>query len=342
MYQRRNPETGKREGNWYISIGATRISSGTSDKKKAQALEHKLNAEAWDRRNGFVIPTWEQACVEWMQSNPGPAGKEWVKRLLDFWKDRLKGKKIQDEITPKLIHGIAVESWKVDPTNPVPGNSTANQYVGFVKRIIRSTSNFNPKLITYPKTQGRDRWLTVEEWHKLVDAMNPDLLDVSLFGLATGLREANVMGLRWEWVKGDWALIPPEFTKTTKPYGIPLNLTAQTVLDRRRQATVRHPELVFLNSGKPWYRVSLCGAFRKAVGASGIAPVTPHGLRHTFASWLAQRGVSHTIRARLGCWSTGSMADHYSHFDVDSLRPFSEVIDQILAAAVKSQEKSSA
>lgn len=328
MYQRRNPKTGKREGHWYISISGVRSSSGTSDRAQAKALEHKLNAEAWGRRHGLIVPSWEQACLSWMDDNPAKAEKYEAKKFLAFWKPRLAGKRL-DAITPKLVHSIVGQNFKVDLNNPVGANSTANSYVGMVSRVIRHASNLNPRLTLYPKPRGRERWLTPDEWYALT--MPPDLADLALFALATGLREGNVMGLQWAWVKGDWLEIPAHLTKTRKPYGIPLNQTAQAVIAGRR-GPVRHPDLVFLNAGKPWYRMALCRAFRSAVAASGIPEITFHGLRHTFASWLAQRGVSHAIRARLGCWATASIADHYSHFDVESLRPFSELIDGILAA----------
>lgn len=341
MYQRRNRKTGKRGGHWYISIGQVRVSSKTSDKARAAQLEHKLNAESWDRRNGLVVPSWEQACLTWMDDNPRVSETYLAKKFLTFWQEPLAGKRL-DAVTPKLIHSIVAKEFKIDLLNPVGANSTANGYVAIVRRVIRHASNLNPKFTTYPKPAGRDRWLSPDEWGTLAAAMNPDLRDVSLFSLSTGLREGNVIGLKWEWVKGDWLLIPGEFTKTDKPYGIPLNKTAQGIISGRKAMTVRHPELVFLASGKPWYRVLLCRSFKRAVAASGIQEITFHGLRHTFASWLAQKGVSHAIRARLGCWATGSMADHYSHFDVQSLRPFAEMLDQVLAASSCSHQKATA
>lgn len=339
MYQRRNPKTGKAEGHWYISVAGVRQSSGTDDKAKARALEHKLNAEAWDRRHGFVVPTWEQACVTWIDDHPRVAGTYEAGKFLAFWRGKLARQRV-DTITPKAMHALVAEHFKVSLLEPVPANSTANGYVSFVGRVIRHSSNFNPKFTYYPKPKGRDRWLTTAEWATLAEKLHPDLYDVCLFGLATGLRAANVIFFQWSWLKdGDtWAMIPPEYTKTEKPYAIPLNKTAQAIVKRRREATVRHHEFVFMNRGKHWYRVMLCREVERAVAASGIQDFTFHCFRHTFASWLAQRGVSQSIRARLGCWATGSMTDRYSHFDVESLRPFSEMIDQILASGAEARK----
>ena len=80
-----------------------------------------------------------------------------------------------------------------------------------------------------------------------LDQAAPDLREMCLFALATGLREANVMGLKLPWIHVDFIEIPAELTKTRKPYGIPLNRTAQGVIEARRQSPVRHVQLVFTN-----------------------------------------------------------------------------------------------
>lgn len=321
---------GKR-GIWQIRVGGVRQTSGTSDRERAKALQDKLNAEKWDRKHGLIVPTWDQANVSWIGDNPGPASKYHNNLYAKWWKKRLTGKRL-GTITPKLIHDEITKKFKVDVNEAVPANATANGYVSFVGRIIRHGSNLHPKLVYYPKSDGRDRWLTVEAFRGFTQHMYPDLMDISTFALVTGLREANDMFFRWAWLHDNdtWALLPKELTKTKKPYGIPLNKTAQAVIKRRREATIRHPEFVFINQGKPWYCAKLCLAIKAAAGEANLLPFTFHGFRHTFASWLAQKGVSEAIRDRLGCWKVRGQGNHYAHFDVDSLRPFSELFDVIL------------
>src|SRR6185295_11185660 len=137
MYQRRNPKTGKREGNYYISVGGVRVSSGTTDKARAKWKEQHDNQELWDRANGRVTPTWERACLDWMDANPAVAETYEAKKLLGFWKDHLAGLKLID-ITPKRVHQIITEAlwddgtrkFQVSLLEPVPANSTANIYIG--------------------------------------------------------------------------------------------------------------------------------------------------------------------------------------------------------------------
>lgn len=326
----------KRGGVWYISVAGVRQSSRTADRERAKWLETKLNAEAWDLQNGRVVPSWEQACMKWADDNPAASKKPANIHFESWWRDHLKGKRLAS-ITPALVNGIILSNRTgVDVENPVPQNATANGYVGFVSKVIRAASNLRPALIYYPACSARERWLTPAEWLTFAGHMHQDLADLSLFALATGLREANDMFFEWRWLqdRDTWALLPSSVTKTRKPYGIPLNRTAQTIIKRRREATLRHPDLVFLDRGAPWTRYRVCRYYQAAVEKSSIDKITFHGLRHTFASWLAQAGVSELIRSRLGCWQTGSQADDYSHFDTESLRPFSELIDTRLAQGV--------
>lgn len=333
-----------KKGTIYVRIDGVRTSTGTTDPERAKWFKKKHENEAWDRANGRSVPTWDGACIAWAKGNPLSAVGVANLRFENWWKDHLSGKSLR-AITPELVNDLVTKHRTgVSATERLPANATANAYVQFVARVIAATSSLRPAFIHYPPMKGRLRWLTPAEWFLLAAKMDGDLRDVCEFSLATGLRQANCLEFDWAWLHGDWALIPPEFTKTDEPYGIPLNKTAQAVIARRKAAAVRHPNLAFLNAGKPWYRVAVARKLWKALEDSGVDEITYHGFRHTFTSWLAQKGVSESIRARLGCWRTGRMADRYSHFDVESLRPFAAHIDEALktAQAEKRRKESAA
>lgn len=310
---------------WYFCIDGVRESSGTSDKKRAEALERKRRQEAWDRSNGYYIKTWDEACLEWLQSHQHIEGYQRNCGYAAWWTPHLTGLKV-NLITRELVDRIS----RLRPVNEKEAtkqNTTANQYVQFVSKILRSAGVVPPKFRLYPKKRGGKRWLKQGEWEALIPQMPDDLRHVCTFALATGLREANVMRFEWGWIHGTAAYLPASVTKTEQDYGIPLNSVSQAIIAERRKATVRHPVYVFTENGKPWYKLKLLRRLYKAVQAAGIAPMTFHTFRHTFASWLAQKGVDGAIRKRLGCWTIGgSAADGYVHFDVESLRPFSELV----------------
>lgn len=64
-------------------------------------------------------------------------------------------------------------------------------------------------------------------------------------------------------------------------------------------------------------------AFQKAVERAGLGHkhVTPHTTRHTFATWLINRGVSDRDLMELGNWRTLAMMRHYAYLKGDSLAP---------------------
>lgn len=316
----------KRGKIWYFSINGIKESSGTTDRERAKTLERKRQQEAWDRANGFHVKTWEEACLEWLESHQHLASYPQNKIYAAWWLKHLDGLKLP-AISKDLVHGLILKNRPVDQTKHTKKNATANVYVSFVEKIIRSGSQIKPEFTRYPEPNETRRWLRIEEWRALESVMDDDLRHICTFALATGLREANDMRFEWAWIHGDAAYLPAKLTKTREDYGIPLSSAAQAVISERRQMKVRHPKYVFTNGGKPWTCVMLLRRLYRAVEAAGIAPMTFHSLRHTFGSWLAQRGVSDVVRKRLGCWSAGGdVSSGYVHFDVESLRPFCEMV----------------
>jgi integrase len=325
---RRKDKSGKRTGPWYITVAGVRQSSGTTDKARAKRLEGKLNEEAWDRQHGLTTPKWEDAALAWSNSNLASAKKYHNRKYATFWIKHLDGKKLT-EIDGGLIHSIISQHLEVDLENRVPGNATANQYVGFVRMIIRAGSNINPRFTAYPVTKFREVHWTPEQWRLMIPHFTPDELDLFTFALATGLREANVMFFRPQWQDGPVAVIPASSTKTAVPYGIPLNKTAQEVLKRRLGGPIRHLDYVFSDRGKAWYTVKALRALKRVCKATGVPYITFHGIRHTTNTWLAKAGVPKEIRMRLMGHKAMDVHDGYTHLNVEDLRPFAERLDAL-------------
>src|SRR5687768_16078540 len=127
----------KVNGIWYIRVSGRPRSSRTRDKEKATLLEARLNSEAWDRNNGLVVPTWEQMALAWMESEPVSASKYDNLKYMAWWKPYLSGGGVTD-ITPALVHRIISQNRGISLTERISENATANGYVQFVKRVIRS------------------------------------------------------------------------------------------------------------------------------------------------------------------------------------------------------------
>jgi integrase len=60
---------------------------------------------------------------------------------------------------------------------------------------------------------------------------------------------------------------------------------------------------------------SIHARFNNSCRRAGLTDVTPHTLRHTFASRLLASGVDPIMATKLGGWSSIKMLDRYAHAD---------------------------
>lgn len=180
--------------------------------------------------------------------------------------------------------------------------------------------------IELPKVSNeRVRYLSKDEYKRLFRALDksPDkwLRPMVVVALGTGLREGNLCGLQWVDVDLPGRMIALEFeVMKNKDYlGIPLPGDVCEVLTKLQKvkSITGH---VFHDNGEPLYAVKVQRAFRKVLKEANITNFHFHDLRHTYCSYLRQRGVDlHTIAVLAG-HKDMRMTKRYSHLNVDSLR----------------------
>lgn len=327
----------KGSGNWYIRIKGIRISAETQVYADAKALEDKLNHEAWlNDKMGIKPPrSWKEAVVKWCKEKSGKVTINEDIRKFE-WLDQHFGSCADlNAITRERVDSIMqLRGVSVDPSK---ANSTANRYVALISGVLNAAErewewgNRAAKLRRYPEPQAGSagRALTVSEWRLLEKELPTHLRLAATFAVSTGLREAKVFGLKWQMLTETRSL---SFSGTGNKTGnsIPLNTTAARVLLECRSLPVVSPEYVFLYNGKPMKEHGQA-SWRKAVERAGIGPVRWHDLRVTFNSWLAQNGVPEQIQKRLIGHAVSGVHDRYSKLAIEHLRPFSEIIDSVLA-----------
>lgn len=295
---------------WYIDLrtarGRIRRSAGTTDKKAAQEYHDRLKGDAWrsDRLGEAPSVTWGEAVAKWLQVKP---------RGLP---DRYRLNALPIPLSSQL------PLTKADIESCVTGLSagTGNRLLSLVKAIHNCSNISPPHIKAQPSPKGRTRWLTKEEWAKLKKALqkeSPLLAQAAEFTLATGLRENNVLNLRWTevdlrrrvaWVWGDEA-------KAGQPIGVPLNEAAITVL---RERVGVDQSLVFGNPDYALYKASN-RAWYAAVAGAGISGFRWHDLRHTWASWHVMNGTRLEELMRLGGWKTMQMVMRYAHLSSEHM-----------------------
>ena len=341
----------KRDGSryWYTRIGGVPVSLRTEVASDAEALEGKLKQQHWQETHLGVKPkkSWEQACIQWMKEASGKVSWKDDVRAINFW-SRFFGELMDlREINRERVDEICQKEFGITK-EASPGNNTANHYIAYLSAILRAASRKwdwierHPLLRRYPAPDGRKRWLSVGEWRTLESKLEVEIRRAALFAISTGLRRGTLVGLRWPQV--DLRTHSLAFNGTSNKLGntIPLNDTAMSVLEEIQSSPVRHMQLVFTKGGKKlvghqygWYRaLDECGLR----GVEGKEDFCWHGLRHTWASWLAQAGVPEWARKRLGGWASGETVDRYSHLDLESLRKYAAVIDTILSQSTDKQK----
>jgi integrase len=178
--------------------------------------------------------------------------------------------------------------------------------------------------IKLPKVPKRlPRFLSPEERNRLLSAAEAKGRDYHLLvacGVYLGLRKAELNALAWANIdfekKVAHVVNTEDFTtKSGKPRSIPICEELLTILTRYRHvgSFVLAPRKKY--RGKARYRWEFRQGFVEMVidAKLDVRVISPHAMRHTFASILAQRGVSlFKIAAWMG-HSTSQVTELYAH-----------------------------
>jgi integrase len=186
-----------------------------------------------------------------------------------------------------------------------------------------------PQISTPAPDNGRLRFLARDEAARLLEAARKvpgfgavlaDYLEILIF---TGLRRAEGLGLRWEWVdlQRRTITLPSEASKNGHFRVIPLAAEAVAALERRRGAAVAGCPFVFADQGERLTDSRLSRVFVTARKAAELGlDVTIHTCRHTCASWLTMAGAGLLEVAQILGHRTLEVTRRYSHLSPDHLR----------------------
>jgi integrase len=134
-----------------------------------------------------------------------------------------------------------------------------------------------------------------------------------LVGINAGLRvRSEALSLTWPNVDLARGLLTVQgaFAKTGKTRTVPLNRTLREALAVLKEGA-RSEHVFTRRDGQPLR--ALRTVFMKACARAKLADVTPHALRHTFASRLTMAGVDLRTIQELGGWRSLKMVEHYAH-----------------------------
>ncbi len=174
----------------------------------------------------------------------------------------------------------------------------------------------------------RDRWLTKDEEKEILENSPEWLRDIIIFALNTGLRLQEFLSLEWSRVNLVRRTILIKETKNGSPKTLPLNKIALDVLNQRSKVKSIKNDYVFFNSnGKKINPHVLRTSFYTVLEKVGVENLWLHGLRHTFATRLAQADVDLYKISKLLGHKDIKMTQRYSHHCPDSLRDGVEILE---------------
>jgi integrase len=167
------------------------------------------------------------------------------------------------------------------------------------------------------ESNGRVRWLDDEERVKLLTACkespNSMLYLCVILALSSGMRQAELMGLKWQDVNlKDGYLILHE-TKNGDRRRVPLSGLGLLLLQEYAKIRRIDTPLLFPSERNPQQPIDLRKAFKNAMVIAEITEFKWHDLRHCTASYLAMNGASLAEIAEVLGHKTLSMVKRYAH-----------------------------
>jgi integrase len=185
--------------------------------------------------------------------------------------------------------------------------------------------------------------LTQEQAKKLLKALDEEadqnMASLVRLALFTGMRRGALLNLQWDDLDFERGFITlrGDVAKKKKSETIPMNAQARAVLKGVIRTTGPY---VFPGKYADRPRKNLRPLLKRIRAKAGLPETFRplHGLRHSFASWLASSGkVSMYELQKLLTHSSPQMTQRYAHLHDDSLRKASDLAGELFSQAGKEE-----
>lgn len=203
---------------------------------------------------------------------------------------------------------------------------------------VRENPTFG--LSTAPDVQ-RDRFLTPEETQRLIASINVDENRVAaqaiMLLLLTGGRRNEITHAKWDYIDWEKRTLLVPISKTGRPRSIALNGQALALL--RSITPLPGNPYVFPSpvTGRP--SASLHFPWARIRERALLDDVRLHDLRHSFASFLVNQGVSlYVVQGLLG-HTQPRTTQRYAHLAQDTLLEAAEVVGRIVIRQPEAQSQ---
>jgi integrase len=290
------------EGKWFDKLpGEEKTFNEMMDRYKAEYLPLKSHPKKYESLIKSLLSFFDGYCIA-----------DITPSLISQYKAQRRQAKValnRELSLLKVVFNLAIREWQWMKENPM----------SMVK-----LEKENP---------GRVRYLSDEEFEKLLNKCPDWLKPIVMTARHTGLRKENILSLAWSQVDLFKRLITIEHTKNNERISVPLNETLMSLF--KQLSKVRHinSPYVFSKLDGSRYRF-IHNEFRKAVREAGIADFKFHDLRHCFASALVQKGVDLYQVQRLLGHKSNAMTQRYAHLSLEHLRDAVNKLDSTKIAQI--------
>ena len=321
---------------WLSEGYSAKLADNVRD-ERLRAIRHGQDLPQKKKQTPLFKTVWEKY-IEWAESNKARGARDDISLFKNCIEKALAEKRMNK------INTFDLERLKTALLKKGYSPATVKHCLVLIRQIYNKALKWgmyqgtNPvKGVEMPSIQNqKTRFLSREQAEKLLDSLSemtrPDLHDMTLLSLHTGMRAGEIFNLRGnalDFQNDIIRIVDPKNKQTRHAYMT--KKVREMLLKRKPEA----PENFVFPDRNGKKIVSISQSFPKIIKKLGFNKnviddremVTFHSLRHTFASWLAMQGESLiTIRDLLG-HKTTAMTERYSHLIADHKRRAAELLE---------------
>jgi integrase len=338
----------RRSGHWRYRK-RVRLPDGTRPRiEGTPSLNTKLAAEAAERahierllRGGPVVerkeaPKFEDFAGDFLticraKNKPSEVGSK--EMILRVHLTPAFGTRRLDQIRYAEIQDYAArKTAKLSP-------KTVNNHLTVLRRLLivakkRGLIEAVPEIEWLKAPRPDFDFLTFEEGARLTTAMDPDWSCMVIVAMKTGLRQGELLALRWEDIDLVSGLLRVRRSVTRNVVTVPKSgkgrevaLGDEVLAALKAERHLRGPLVFCAADGRMWKKNECKHPLWRACRKAGLRQIGWHALRHTFASHLVMRGAAMKVVQELLGHATMEMTNRYSHLSPDVPRDAVKLLD---------------
>ncbi len=316
----------------------------TLKQKKEMATNHlkeKETRELAEKEKGITFDEiWSQFYRPQAKSNKAVTSWKREESLHRIWISPAIGTVPFAEVSAIDLERIKTNMAKKErsPRSIQYALATVRQVYNVAKKMDLFNGDNPVKKIKMPKMDNRrTRFLSEDEAEQLLEILKDkhhQLYIIALVSIYGGLRAGEIVNLEWKDLNfAEGMVLIRDSKNTLSRHAFMTKRVKKELREFRKQTDPTQKPVFSAQKGKKINEVSR--SFNEAVDELGLnvgiddrrQKVVFHTLRHTFASWLVQRGTPLYTVAKLMGHSTLAMTERYAHLAPDNLRAAISVLE---------------